>query len=178
MTAPAGTAGHHYAAPDPDAADAVAVLMRQVAEGTLTGAVMAGQAAQRCREVFAVCDGPTDPLWPAHVEICRSVLGFGGLPAAELTQWLAVARNREDPAGSTLRPPALNSSDRESYSSEYTSVDDDDDDDADPEPKPVVSEVDILDTLADLPREVLAEAEAEAWAVIDRYRRQREADDR
>jgi hypothetical protein len=174
MTAQAGAAGQHLAAPDPDAVDAVAVLMRQVAEGTLTGAVIASQAAQRCREVFAVCDGPSDPLWPAHVEICRSVLGFGGLPAAEVAQWLAVARNREDPAGSTLRPPALNSSDREPYNREHASVDDD----ADPEPKPVVSEVDTLDTLGDLPRGVLAEAEAAAWAVIERYRRQREAGDR
>ncbi len=178
MTEPGGTAGHRYAAPDPDAVDAVAVLMRQVAEGTLTGAVMASQAAQRCREVFAVCDGPTDPLWPAHVEICRSVLGFGGLPAAELAQWLAVARNREDPEGSTLRPPAPSSSDNEPHNRDYDGVDDD----ADPEPKPPVSELDTLDitdmleTLADIPRDVLAEAEAAAWAVIDRHRR--EAGDR
>lgn len=174
MTAPAGT--DHYAAPDPDAVNAVAVLMREVAEGRLTGAAMAGRAAQRCSEVFGQCDGPTDPLWPAHVEICRSVLGFGGLPAAELSQWLAVARNRENPEAATLHPLAPSSTDCERCRN-YDGVDDA----ADPEPKPVVPEVDTLDTLdtlADIPRDVLAEAEAAAWAVIDRYRRQREAGDR
>jgi len=145
MTTPAGAAGHHYAAPDPDAVDAVAVLMRQVAEGTLTGAAMAGRAAQRCAEVFGQCDGPTDSLWPAHVEICRAVLGFGGLPAAELAQWLAVARNRENPASATLYPPTTDAADSEPYSPG--------------------------DDLADIPRDVLAEAEAAAWATIVRYRR-------
>ena len=146
MTTSARTAGDHYAAPDPDAVDAVAVLMRQVAEGTLTGGAMARRAAQRCAEVFGQCDGPTDPLWPAHVEICRAVLGFGGLAAAELAQWLAVARNRENPEKATLHPPATDAADSEPYSS--------DDDD-----------------LADIPRDVLAEAEAAAWAIIVRYRR-------
>jgi hypothetical protein len=179
MTTPAPAAGHHYAAPDPDAVDAVAVLMREVAEGTLTGAAMADRATQRCAEVFAECDGPTDPLWPAHVEVCRAVLGFGGLPAAELSQWLAVARNRENPEGSTLYPPAPASPDSESYSHECDDVDEA----AGPDPKPVAPEAgtvdatDTFDTLDDLPRDVLADAEAAAWAVIDCYRRQREAGD-
>ncbi len=156
----------HYAASDPDAVDAVAVVMRRVAEGTLTGAAMASRAAQRCSEVFAVCDGPTDPLWPAHVAICRAVLGFGGLPAAELAQWLAVARNRENPEGANLYPPAPDS-DSEPYRAAQTDVGVHDDANADGQ----------ADDLADISRDVLAEAEAAAWAVIDRYRRQREAAD-
>lgn len=179
MNAPAGAPGAatYYAAADPDAVDAVAVLMRQVAEGTLTGAAMADRAAQRCYEVFAGCDGPTDPLWPAHVAIARSVLGFGGLPAAELSQWLAVARNRENPEGSTLCPPALSSSCSKPYSRECHDVGGDAGSDSKPfAPKSeTVDTMDALDTLADLPRDVLAEAEAAAWAVIDRYRRQRGA---
>jgi hypothetical protein len=104
-----------------------------------------------------------DSLWPTHVEICRSVLGFGGLPAAELAQWLAVARNRESPEAATLQPPAPDAPLCESYGAAQTGVDGHDDAD---------------DDLADIPRDVLAEAEAAAWAVIDRYRRQRETGDR
>jgi len=142
--------------PDVAAAEAVAVLMTEVSEGRLTAAMMADRAAARCREVFGQCDGPTDPLWPVHVDLCRSVLGHGGLPAAELEQWLAVARNRENPGGAA-DSTASSSSASEAHSPESA---DPDADDADP--------------FADVPDDVLAEAEAEALAVIDRYRRQRE----
>jgi hypothetical protein len=83
--------------PDLAAAEAVAVLMTGVSEGRLTAATMAEAAVRRCREVFGQCNGPTDPLWPVHVDICRQVFGHGGLPASEVAQWLAVARSRENP---------------------------------------------------------------------------------
>jgi hypothetical protein len=169
MTTPAPAP--HLAIPDVNAVDAVAVLMRGVQEGSLTGAVMADRAVQRCREVFGQCDGLTDPLWPVHVDMCRAVLGFGGLSAAELAQWLAVARNRENPDAVALAPPAPASSVSESYSGLYAGPDNK------PEPESIAAEldtVDALDTLADVPREVLAEAEAAAWAVIEQWR-QREA---
>lgn len=158
------------AVPDLAAAEAVAVLMTGVSEGTLTAATMAEAAVARCREVFGTCDGPTDPLWPVHVDICRAVLGHGGLPASELAQWLAVARSRENPdahqfaSGSSLSGPhSPDSGDAETESGT--------------QPESVVPEVDTVDTtdiLADIPHEVLAEAEAAALAVIESYRRDRE----
>lgn len=160
-------------APDLAAAEAVAVLMTEVSEGRLTAATMADRALQRCREVFGQCDGPTDPLWPVHVDLCRAVLGHGGLPASELAQWLAVARNRENPgsAGASLSgsgSPALDPHSPHSGSA-----------DADSEGglKLVAPQLDTVDTLdddefADVPDEVLIEAEAAALAVIDRYREQ------
>lgn len=96
MTAPA--------VPDLAAAEAVAVLMTGVSEGTLTAATMTEAAVRRCREVFGTCDGPTDPLWPVHVDICRAVLGHGGLPASELAQWLGAARSRENPHAARRLP--------------------------------------------------------------------------
>lgn len=139
MTAPARPV------PDVAAAEAVVVLMTEVSEGRLTAATMADRAAQRIRELFGECDGPTDPLWPVHVDLCRQVLGHGGLSAAELTEWLAVQRRRETGA----EPPAPTEND--------ASADTD------------AAEV---DPFADVPDEVMAEAEDAALAVIDQYRRE------
>jgi hypothetical protein len=138
--------------PDVVAAEAVAVLMTEVSEGRLTAATMADRAAQRCRDVFGQCDGPTDPLWLVHVDLCRAVLGHGGLPASELAQWLAVARCHENPGAAAAEALSL------------------DNGDADPDADPAVDPED--DDLADVPRDVLAEAESAALAVIDRFRRQ------
>ncbi|WP_409437217.1 hypothetical protein [Mycobacterium sp. SMC-14] len=165
-----------FGAPDVAAAEAVAVLMTEVSEGRLTAAAMADRAAARCREVFGQCDGPTDPLWPVHVDLCRAVLGHAGLPASELAQWLAVARNRENPGGMVHRPPGSVSSLYGPHSRDSGGADTAAEIDA----KPVATELDTVDTVdvdefADVPREVLAEAEASALAVIDRYR-QRECD--
>jgi hypothetical protein len=151
--------------PDVVAAEAVAVLMTDVSEGRLTAATMADRAVQRCREVFGQCDGPADPLWQVHVDLCRAVLGHGGLPASELAQWLAVARSHENPSTAVAYPLALGSSAVDALSLGNG--------DADPDVGPED------DDLADVPREVLAEAELAALAVIDRFRRQAgETDDR
>lgn len=166
--------------PDVAAAEAVAVLMREVTEGRLTSATMADRAVQRCREVFGQCDGPTDPLWSVHVEICRSVLGHTGLPASELAQWLAVARNHENPGDAGTSP----SGSVPSLSERYSADSDGPDADAEVGLKPVAPELDTVepvdaaddDELADIPREVLAEAEAAALAVIERYRLQQRQD--
>lgn len=167
--------------PDVVAAEAVAVLMTEVSEGRLTAATMADRAVQRCREVFGQCDGPTDPLWPVHVDLCRAVLGHGGLPASELAQWLAVARSRENSGPAVDYPRGSVSSLSGPHSPDSGGANAD----GDADPKPVAPEADTVDAvddddLADVPREVLAEAEAAALTVIDRYRRQREAqtDDR
>jgi hypothetical protein len=144
MTAPARPS------PDLAAAEAVAVLMTEVSAGTLTAATMADRAVARCREVFGQCDGPTDVLWSVHVEICRAVLGHGGLPASEVAQFLAVARNRENPGAAADSTGSVSSA-LDALSPENGDADEDDD-------------------LADVPDDVLDEAEAAAMAIIDRYR--------
>lgn len=171
MTAPARTA------PDVAAAEAVAVLMTEVSEGRLTAATMADRAVQRCREVFGQCDGPTDPLWPVHVDLCRAVLGLGGLTASELAQWLSVARNRENPRGAVTSPSTSVSSRSGPHSPDSSGADID----AKFGLKPAATELDTVETVdndefADVPDEVLTEAEAAALAVIDRYRREQRED--
>ena len=141
--------------PDVAAAEAVAVLMTEVSEGRLTAVMMADRAVARCREMFGHCDGPTDVLWSVHLEICRAVLGHAGLPANEVAQFLAVARNCENPGA------AADSTASVSFAQDAHSPGNGD---AAPED----------DGLANVPNEVLDEAEAAAMAVIDRYR-QREA---
>lgn len=167
MTAPARPV------PDIAAAEAVAVLMNEVSDGRLTAATMAERAAQRCRELFGQCDGPTDPLWPVHVDLCRAVLGHGGLPAGELAQWLSVARNRENPGGAGTSPSGSVSS----LSGPHSPVSSGADADTATGLKRVAPHIDTVDTVdndefADVPDEVLIEAEAAALAVIDRYREQ------
>lgn len=161
--------------PDLAAAEAVAVLMTGVGEGTLTAATMAEAAVGRCREVFGQCDGPTDPLWPVHVEVCRAVLGHGGIAASELAQWLAVARSRENPHAGTATPADPVSP----LDGPHSPDSGDAERDADRRPESVAAEpntVDTTDILTDIPPEVLAEAEAAALAVIETYRRDRGAD--
>jgi hypothetical protein len=90
-----------------------------------------------------------------------------------------VARNRENPGGAVDYPSGAVSS----LSCPHSPDSDGADANAEADPKPVAPELDTVDTvntvdaddLADVPREVLAEAEAAALAVIDRYRR-REAE--
>ncbi len=167
------------AAPDLAAAEAVAVLMTEVSEGRLTADAMADRAVQRCREMFGSVTGPDDPLWPVHTDVTRQVLGHGGIPAAELAQWLSAARSRETPGGATDCLPGSLSPLSVAHSDPLGGADSETNTDA----RPVVSELDSVDTmdsddLADVPDAVLAEAEAAALAVIETYRRQAASHDR
>ncbi|WP_020109609.1 hypothetical protein [Nocardia sp. 348MFTsu5.1] len=77
-------------------------VAKQVADGTLHPADLDRAAADECRVLFGTVAGPDDPLWPLHLDVARGVLAAGGIPADELTEWLAVARQR---AGGTPGPP-------------------------------------------------------------------------
>ncbi|ORL76415.1 hypothetical protein [Prescottella equi] len=89
-----------------DTITAVMTVARDVAEGRVTVDELAAVAAAECRDLFAAVVGPQDPLWPLHVEVARQVLAAGGIPAGELTEWLAVARRAggsdDDTAESTV----------------------------------------------------------------------------
>lgn len=82
-----------------DVIRAAASVGRDVAEGRLPPSMLGKAVADECRELFGAVVGPTDPLWPVHVDVARQVLALGGVPADELTEWRAVARSREpDPS--------------------------------------------------------------------------------
>lgn len=66
-----------------------------VAEGRLHPASLAEAALVECRALFGTVAGPHDALWPLQGDVARQVLAAGGVPAAELSEWLAVQRRRE-----------------------------------------------------------------------------------
>jgi hypothetical protein len=73
-------------------------IARDVAEGRLDPAEVDRVAAEEFRRLFATVVGPEDPAWPAQVEACRGVLAAGGIPVGELSEWLGLARHREESA--------------------------------------------------------------------------------
>lgn len=77
-----------------DAVDAALTLAQDVAEGRLSPTVLESQAVAECRELFGTVAGPDDPLWELHRDIAHQVLALDGVPADELAEWLAVARQR------------------------------------------------------------------------------------
>jgi len=80
-------------APD-DVIRAAASVAREAAEGRLSPAALQEQAVAECRKLFGTVAGPGDALWELQVEVARAVLGAGGIPADELAEWAAVARQR------------------------------------------------------------------------------------
>lgn len=134
---------------DADVVEAAYGVLGELTEGTLSGATAQQRAAEVCRSTFGVVGtGPDDPLWALHTDVVRQFLGAGGLTATELTEWLAVQRHRE--TGDTGADPSTPTLDDASTGPDIDAADD--------------------DPLADVPDDVLAEAEAAALAVIDRYR--------
>ena len=79
---------------------------KDIAEGKLAPAALDAAVADECRELFGAVVGPTDPLWPLHVDVARQVLALGGVPADELTEWRAVARSREPEPPQAVTPSA------------------------------------------------------------------------
>lgn len=82
-----------------DAIKAAAAIARDVADGRLTPAAIEQQGVTECRALFGNVVGPGDPFWELHRSIAREVLALDGIPADELAEWLAVARQR---AGETV----------------------------------------------------------------------------
>lgn len=78
-----------------DVITAAASVAHDAAEGRLSPAALQEQAAAECRELFGTIDGPGDALWELQVEVARDMLVQRGIPADELTEWLAVARQQQ-----------------------------------------------------------------------------------
>ncbi|MGH3581786.1 MAG: flagellar hook-length control protein [Mycobacterium sp.] len=80
-----------------DAIEAAMNIADDVAQGRLDPAQLDAQLEAACRELVGTVAGPDDPLWPLQVQIARGVLAAGGIEAAELSEWAAVGRRRENP---------------------------------------------------------------------------------
>lgn len=77
-----------------DAIKAAAAIARDVADGRLTPAALEHRAVAELRELVGTVVGEGDACWELQVQIARGVLAVGGVPADELSEWLAVARQR------------------------------------------------------------------------------------
>ncbi|WHU48668.1 flagellar hook-length control protein [Gordonia sp. L191] len=83
-------------------------LAADVAENRLDPAELTAQLNAEARTLFGAVVGPHDPLWPLQLDVTRQMLAAGGVPADELSEWLAVARRREavsSETGSETQPP-------------------------------------------------------------------------
>lgn len=101
---------------------AAASVGRDAAEGRLTPAQLEAQAEARLRELVGTVVGEGDPVWDLQCDIARGVLAAGGVPADELSEWLAVARHRAgepvDQPEPNQAPPELDSAASGAYSGE------------------------------------------------------------
>lgn len=87
-----------------DAIKAASSIARDVAEGTLSPSALEDQAVAELREMVGTVAGPDDPAWSLQCDIARQVLALDGIPADELAEWVAVARQRAGEAVGTPGP--------------------------------------------------------------------------
>jgi hypothetical protein len=80
-----------------DAVDAALSVAQDAAEGRLDLTALQEQAVAECRTLFGTVSGPGDALWGLQVEVARAVLAQKGIPADELSEWLAVVRQHTQP---------------------------------------------------------------------------------
>lgn len=81
-------------------------VAKDIAEGKLTYADLGAVAAVEARKVLGDVIGPGDVLWSLHGDVGRQWLALGagrdgGITADELSEWVAVAREREAGAASS-----------------------------------------------------------------------------
>ncbi|WP_078290447.1 hypothetical protein [Mycobacterium sp. D16R24] len=141
-----------------DAVDAAMSVAEDVASGKLDPATLEQQAVAELRELVGTVVGEDDPLWDLQVQIASGVLASGGIPTDELSEWLAVARRRDGVETEPLSAPVpIPGSDTPSGAVSSVSGDHSSGNGA-------------PDDLADVPRDVLREAESAAMAVITSWR--------
>lgn len=87
-----------------DAIESAMGLATDVAEGRLDPADLEAQAVAELQQLVGTVVGPGDLAWDLQVQIARGVLAAGGIPADELSEWLAVERHR---AGEPVSQPEL-----------------------------------------------------------------------
>lgn len=149
-----------------DAIRAASSVARDVADGKLNPADLEAQAVAELQQLVGQVVGPGDPIWELQVQIARGVLALGGVPADELAEWLAVARQR---AGEPVSQPDPDEATPtvEAFPSGMLSADSDADELADagpeqpvvadpeqpvdPTPPPTLPRADVYDPLAHWP---------------------------
>lgn len=113
-----------------DAIKAASSVARDIADGTLSPTALEDQAVAELREMVGTVVGPDDPAWSLQCDIARQVLALDGVPADELAEWLAVARQRAGEAVGTPdladAPPEPVSLASEAHGPEAVPSDDDD----------------------------------------------------
>lgn len=147
-----------------DVINAAASIATDAAEGRLNPEHLEQQMLTEVRALVGTVVGEDDPLWPLQLDVARGVLAAGGVPTDELAEWLAVQRRRENPEAAeetALSAPVP-------IDGSTTST----------EPVSSVSgelspDNDAHDDLSDVPRDVIAEAEAAAMEIIGRWREAR-----
>lgn len=117
-----------------DAIKAASSIARDVADGRLSPTALQDQAVAELREMVGTVVGPDDPAWSLQCDIARQVLALDGVPADELAEWLAVARQRSGEAvgtpGPADTPPAPVTLPSVAHGPETVPSDDTDDDPA------------------------------------------------
>lgn len=78
-----------------DVVNAAVDTLTAVENKALRAEDVEARLAEQMRALFGDVHGPGDPLWGLQVDVCRSVLKAGGIPATELAEWAAVQRGRE-----------------------------------------------------------------------------------
>lgn len=114
-----------------DAIESAMSIADDVAQDRLSPAALETAAVAECRALFGTVTGQGDPLWDLHRDVARQVLALDGVPADELSEWLAVARQRAGEPLSTPEPDP-DPPEPESLSSVALSAES-----ADAEPEPV-----------------------------------------
>lgn len=87
-----------------DLVNAAMALAEDVTGGKIDPAALDTELFETCRELFARVVGEGDPLWPLQNDVARQVLTAGVIPATELQEWAAVARQRAQDGGIPAGP--------------------------------------------------------------------------
>lgn len=146
-----------------DVVTAAMSVADDVAQGRLDPEHLEQQAVTELRDLVGTVVGEDDPVWPLQLQVASGVLAAGGVPTDELAEWMAVQRRRDNPeaAEALSAPVPIDGSDTRHPAGSSGSGTLRPENDA------------VPDDLADAPRDVIAEAEAAAMAVIDQWREAR-----
>lgn len=75
-----------------DAIVSALAVAEDIDAGRIDPTELDAELADRCRQLVGTVIGDGDALWVLQRDIARQVLSLGGIPEAELVEWLAVAR--------------------------------------------------------------------------------------
>ncbi|CAM3070168.1 hypothetical protein BST27_29690 [Mycobacterium intermedium] len=89
-----------------DAILAALSLVENLDTGKIKPAELDAELVSACRALFGQVVGDGDALWSLHTDVCRQAIALGALTADELSEWVAVLRQRQR-AGEPFSGPTL-----------------------------------------------------------------------